>query len=131
MILGVGTDILHRSRLLPENLRPEDPFFRKVFTPSEQRQGMSGPDPFGWFAGRFSCKEAVFKALGVDPDSVRLTDIEILDGPDGIPRCTLSGPLGDSVRARGGRRVHVSISAEGETVLSAAVLEAEDTQPNN
>ena len=125
MILGVGTDILDMRRLSPSSLLPGDPFLRRAFTEREIAQAEARPQPLRvpYYATRFAGKEAVFKALRTSPEGADLGEIELLDNPDGAPRCTLHGEM--LRRARGGR-VHVSLSWDGELALAFAVLEAED-----
>ena len=123
MILGIGVDILDLRRLPPDNLREDDPFVAKVFTAREIAQAKASEDPQDFYARRFAAKEAVYKAVKTSPDHVRGTDAEILDGKDGIPVCMLHGTLAQCAAAKGGAKMHVSLSRDGNTVVAFAVLE--------
>ena len=125
MILGIGIDILDIRRLSPENLREDDPFVKKVFTPKEIAQARACADPLDFYARRFAGKEAVYKAVKTSPDHVRGTDAEILDDEDGVPACTLHGALLQRAVAKGGSKMFVSFSRDGNTIVAFAVLEAE------
>ena len=123
MVLGVGIDVLDLRRLPPENLREDDPFVRRVFTPKETAQARVCGDREGFLARCFAGKEAAFKAVGCPSGGVRGTDAEILEDEEGFPFCTLHGVLAKRARERGGSKMHVSFSREGDTVLAFALLE--------
>ena len=124
MVLGIGTDILDMRRLSPDFLQDGDPFLRSTFTPGEIAQAQSRPEPLKYYGTRFAGKEAVFKTLGASPDLVRRgAEIEILDDGNGAPYCALSGAAGARAAALGGRRVHVSLSWDGDLAVAFAVLE--------
>ncbi len=127
MILGVGTDVMKISRLLADNLRDGDPFQQKVFTQREIAQAKQRQEPLRYYATRFAGKEAVFKALQISPDRVRLNEIEILDDENGVPHCQLRGMLAEKSRLFGGGKVHISLSLEEEIVVAFAVMESEGT----
>lgn len=119
----IGTDILALSRLRNLDGRWEDPFFRKTFTPAERDFCLGRPDPLLAFAEAFSAKEAVFKALDLSAEGVRLDAIEILRDDKGRPTVTLRPPLDRLARDRGVSRVDLSISYETDYVLTAALAE--------
>ena len=124
MIRGIGTDLLDMRRLFPGNLRENDPFFRRAFTPGEIAQGLSRADKRSYFAGRFAAKEAVFKALRTSSEGADLGEIEILDDAEGRPCCALRGDM--AARAGENARLHVSVSWDGDWALAFAVYETDD-----
>ncbi|MBR1496932.1 MAG: holo-ACP synthase [Oscillospiraceae bacterium] len=124
MVLGIGVDVLDIRRLAPENLREDDPFIKRVFTPREIAQARASGDASDYYARCFSGKEAVFKAVKCSPDGVRGTDAEILTDGEGFPACTLHGALLRRAEAKGGTKMHVSICREGGMIAAFAVLEA-------
>ena len=97
--------------------------FRRGFTEREQQEALASGDYRRRFASDFAGKEAVYKAVKTSPDHVRGTDAEILDGKDGIPVCMLHGTLAQCAAAKGGAKMHVSLSRDGNTVVAFAVLE--------
>ena len=129
MVLGIGTDILHISRLHPAFLRGDDPFRRRVFTEREIAQAQARAEPLHYYATRFAGKEAVFKTLQMSPERVDFREIEILDDGNGVPLCRLYGALLAQAqqRGRGPAQVHISLSWETDTALAFALLERIDT----
>lgn len=123
MVKGVGTDIMLAARI--SSLSPDDRFFQKVFTEQERTQAMQADDPLRWFASHFSGKEAVFKALNLHPDAIKLDEIEILSAPIGSPLVCLHGAAAELARAAGVRRVLLSLSWENEYCLAFAIAETE------
>ncbi|MBR4157665.1 MAG: holo-ACP synthase [Oscillospiraceae bacterium] len=121
MIHGVGTDILSRARFgAPE---PDDPFIRRAYTQAERTEAEGRSDPNRWYCTRFAGKEAVFKALGMNPDLARLDEIEILSDVFGVPRVRLLGRMADFAARAGVTHVHLSLSWETEYAVAFAVAE--------
>ena len=123
MIVGVGVDLLRRDRLASALLLDDSAFVRKTYTAAERVEAASQPVPADYFISRFCAKEAVFKALGADPQHARLSDIEILRSSCGQLIVTLHGELGRQASERGIARVHLSLTYETDHVLSFAVAE--------
>ena len=127
MIFGIGTDFLKISRLNPDFLQDDDPFFEKTFTAREISQGSSRPDRVQYFAGRFAGKEAVFKTMHVSGDRFKsFRDIEITDDETGAPQCRLYGEIRSYAEQSGVEKIHVSLSADDGYVLAVAIAERGD-----
>lgn len=110
------------SRLRPESLREEDPFFQRAFSPGEIAQGRSQRDRQAYFAARFAGKEALFKALRISPESVEFREMEIVNDENGAPVCRFSGRLASVMDQR--RAVaHLSLTYEKDYVAAFAVME--------
>jgi fatty acid synthase subunit alpha len=82
----VGIDVEDISAVNADN----DTFLERNFTPAEMKYCLakaSGRSPQQAFAGRWSAKEAVFKALGVASQGAgaAMKDIEIISGEHGAP----------------------------------------------
>jgi fatty acid synthase subunit alpha len=82
----VGIDVEDISAVNADN----DTFLERNFTPAEVKYCLaktSGRSPQQAFAGRWSAKEAVFKALGVASKGAgaAMKDIEIISGEHGAP----------------------------------------------
>ncbi len=86
MSFGIGTDIIEIDRIKKSIDKFADRFLDKVFTPKEQHYCLLYKESERQFAGRFAAKEAILKALGTGlSDSIRWTDIEILNDEKGKP----------------------------------------------
>lgn len=79
----VGVDV-EDVRAIPMD---NDTFMSRNYTEKEQTYCRKAPDPRASFAGRWSAKEAVFKALGVQGKGAGagLKDIEIVNDDKGVP----------------------------------------------
>lgn len=125
MIHGIGTDILYLDRIRPlYEKHPDDPFFRSAFTEKERRLISSRPSPLHAYASRFAGKEAVFKAMQIHPDDIRLNEIEILEDEKGIPAVTLHGNALRIADQLGIGRIHLSLSFENDCAVAFAVCES-------
>ena len=123
MIHGIGTDILEIKKLNPCFLNKSDPFFTNTFTAAEAEEGAKRNNLLSYYATRFAGKEAVFKALRLSPENIKLNDIEILNDPDGAPCVTLYGEIKNRAERFGVKTVHISLSWETEYAIAFAVAE--------
>ncbi|KAM3582650.1 fatty acid synthase alpha subunit Lsd1 [Umbelopsis sp. WA50703] len=119
---GVGVDVELTSSISTDN----STFVERNFTASEIEYCNSRPDPQASFAGRWSAKEAVFKALSSYGDvqskgaGAPLIDIEIGASQDGAPIVSLSGVAKQAATAAGVKDVKVSISHSGAYSVAVA-----------
>lgn len=107
-ILGIGNDIIEIERIRKgidaHGLR----FVAKLFTTQEQDYCLKYKDPVPHFAGRFSAKEAIVKALGTGfGEHASWLDIEVLNGPHGKPTVHF---FREMEKKLSGTSMHVSIS---------------------
>lgn len=94
MMKGIGNDIIEIERIRHSLEQHGDHFCERVFTPKERAYCLEHADPAPRFAGRFSAKEAVVKALGCGfGKDASWQDIEILSDPNGKPEVHLSDSL--------------------------------------
>ena len=94
MILGVGNDILEIERIREAIDEQGDRFIQKLFTKREQVYCQKHADPIPHYAGRFSAKEAIVKALGSGfGEKASFHDIEILNNGEGRPEVFFSEAL--------------------------------------
>ncbi len=85
-ILGIGNDIIEIDRIRKSMEAHGLRFVSKLFTTREQDYCLKYSDPVPHFAGRFSAKEAVVKALGTGfGEHASWLDIEIVNDPSGKP----------------------------------------------
>lgn len=123
MIVGVGTDILSKERLI----RGLDAAFEKrAYTGAEIAQGRRHPVPADYFSANFSAKEAIFKALSGCGTDFEPREIEILGDSRGKPHAALYGGTKAMLEAYLDGRpyaIHVSMSLEEDTAIAMAVVE--------
>ena len=115
----VGVDVEEINAINITN----DTFVERNFTSSEQAYCRKAPSPQASFAGRWSAKEAVFKALGVSSKGAgaALSDIEILSDENGAPQVTLHGDALKAAKEAGVKNVNVSISHSETQAIAVAV----------
>ncbi|KAL2021112.1 hypothetical protein VTK56DRAFT_7531 [Thermocarpiscus australiensis] len=111
MSTRVGFDVEEISCVNADN----DTFLERNFTEAEMKYcfaSSTGRSPQKAFAGRWSAKEAVFKALGVASQGAgaAMKDIEILTAENGAPVVTLHGAALEAAKKAGVKNVSVSIS---------------------
>ncbi|CCB88717.1 holo-ACP synthase [Simkania negevensis] len=86
MTKGLGSDIIEIERIRQTINRHGSHFFKKVFTEQEIDYCLKHQDPALSFAGRFSAKEAIAKALGTGfGKHVSFSDISIENDENGRP----------------------------------------------
>ncbi|KIW08511.1 fatty acid synthase subunit alpha [Verruconis gallopava] len=115
----VGVDVESISSINIEN----DTFIERNFTSAEQAYCKKSPNARASFAGRWSAKEAVFKALGVQGKGAGagLREIEIVSDETGAPIVTLHGDAKAAAARAGVKSVSVSISHDDEQAVAVAV----------
>jgi len=92
MILGTGIDIVEIDRFKKAVKNYGSSFLNKIFTKNEiaysKKRRFSGQH----FAARFATKEAVLKAFGDSPGTIRKwTDIEVVNDKNGKPHIIFHG----------------------------------------
>ncbi|ORY03898.1 hypothetical protein K493DRAFT_311577 [Basidiobolus meristosporus CBS 931.73] len=127
---GVGVDI----ELISAIPMASETFFRRNFTEFEQAYCESRPDPQSSFAGRWSAKEAVFKAISSfaiennkeilkklnQGAGAPLQDIEITASDSNTPKVILHGLIGETAEAIGVEDIKVTISHSGQFSVAVA-----------
>ena len=85
-ILGIGTDIIEIERIRKSIDNHGKSLISRIFTLKEQNYCTKYKDPIPHFAGRFSAKEAIVKALGTGfTEHITWQDIEIINDQSGKP----------------------------------------------
>lgn len=123
MVQRVGTDIMNIRHIRIFKKKYDDPFFMRTFTANERRLAGMRDDPDIYFATRFAAKEAVFKSIGIDGNTVRLDDIEISNNQYGAPEVRLTGELAAVAEKQGIKSIQISLSWDGEYAVAFAVAE--------
>lgn len=92
-ILGIGNDIIEIERIRKSIDTHGLRLLSRLFTTKEQDYCLKYKDPVPHFAGRFSAKEAIVKALGTGfGQHISWLDIEILNDSLGKPHVHFSPP---------------------------------------
>lgn len=123
--VGVGVDVELCSSIAMDNAT----FMERNFTAKERAYCASKPDPLASFAGRWSAKEAVVKALcSLDTSTAwtkgagaPLADIEVLASASQAPVVTLHGEAKRVADAVGVSEVKVTISHAGSYAVAVAI----------
>lgn len=125
MVLGLGIDVIEVARIGDVIRRHGRSFLKHVFTESEQAGApVSDAGVAAYYAGRWSAKEAVAKALGTGIGSeCGWCDIEIIRWPTGRPAVTLSGRAAATAAGMGIENIHITISHERTLACACAVAE--------
>lgn len=120
MLIGIGTDILRIDHIATMVGDLSDPFVTKTFTQKEIELITSRPIPSNSFATRFAGKEAVFKALGIGGNDIRLNEIEILENETGQPTVQLLGKAKAIAERKGIHTVLISLSYDTDYAIAYA-----------
>ena len=88
MIYGIGVDIIELDRIKKAVKRWDTHFLNHVFTKEEIAYAKKHKFPIQHLAARFAAKEAIFKAIGDQPQ-LGWKDIEIYKDKHGKPHCKL------------------------------------------
>lgn len=93
-ILGIGNDIIEIERIRKSIDTYGLRLISRLFSTKEQDYCLKYKDPVPHFAGRFSAKEAVVKALGTGfGEHASWLDIEIINEASGKPCVHFSSTL--------------------------------------
>jgi holo-[acyl-carrier protein] synthase len=122
-ITGLGVDLVSIPRMRTTIDRWQDRFVERVFTDGEIAYCRARRDPAPHFAARFAAKEAGFKALGTGLQlGVRWRELEVRREREEAPVLVLTGRAREIGLDRGGSRMLLSLTHEGEYALAQAIL---------
>jgi holo-[acyl-carrier protein] synthase len=123
IIRGIGVDLVQIPRLRRVIERWQDRFLSRVFTERELAYCRARRDPLPHLAARFAAKEAGLKALGTGLSlGTSWRELEVQRERGQAPILVLSGRSRELGEARGGHRVLLSLTHEGEYALAQAML---------
>src|SRR2546421_11931974 len=126
-INGIGVDLVNIPRMRDVIDRWQDRFLRRVFTDQEIAYCRARRDPVPHFAARFAGKEAAMKALGTGLRlGVKWRELEVRRERGQAPTLELHGRSRELGLARGGRRMLLALTHEGEYALAQALLVDDD-----
>lgn len=110
-IIGIGTDITECLRIAQMIERHGELFINRVFTLQETQYCQSRMHATQHFAGRWSAKEALLKALGTGwRRGISWRDIEVISEGNGPPKVEFHGEASNVAKGLGIERVMLSIS---------------------
>ncbi|KAI0483302.1 fatty acid synthase subunit alpha [Xylariaceae sp. FL0804] len=114
-----GIDLEDIAAINTEN----ETFIERNFTEKEISYCRQAPSPQSAFAGRWTAKEAAFKAMRVESKGAGapLKEIEILPGEKGIPMVTLHGEAQKAAKSAGVKKITVTITHTDKQALAHAV----------
>lgn len=110
-IIGIGTDIVECPRIGKMIEHYGELFLSRVYTDREIRYCQARKHAIEHFAGWWSAKEAILKALGTGRGrGIARTDLEVRPNESGRPQVLIRGAARDAAIARGVGDILVSIS---------------------
>ena len=122
MILGIGLDVVHVSRL--SHWQGKKGLFERFFHPDElQVFETRGASAYLSLAARFAAKEAFGKALGTGLAGITLKNIRVTNNHNGKPYMTLFGDALEAFNKTGATEIHLSLTHESDNALAMVVIE--------
>lgn len=125
MIIGIGIDLVQRSRIEKAVRRWDRRFLNRIFTATEQEYSFGHRVPYLHLAGRFAVKEALLKALGVGwSRGVKWNEIGVVNEPagGGRPRVETTGRVLRLMKEQGVEDVQVTISHDSDYSIAQVLL---------
>lgn len=121
MIVGIGNDIIEIERI--EKAISKESFKNKVYTQRELENIEKRGDRVETYAGIFSAKEAISKAIGTGVREFSLTDLEILNDDLGKPYVVVSERLDKIIKSKKENyQIEISISHSKKYATAVAVI---------
>ena len=121
MIIGIGNDIIEIERIEKAILR--EGFKNKVYTQKELKNIEKRGNRVETYAGIFSAKEAISKAIGTGVREFSLTDLEILNDDLGKPYVVVSEKLDKILKTKKeDYQIEISISHSKKYATAMAII---------
>ena len=121
MIVGIGNDIIEIERI--EKAISKEGFKNKIYTQKELENIKKRGDRVETYAGIFSAKEAISKAIGTGVREFSLTDLEILNDDLGKPYVVVSKKLDKIIKSKKeDYQIEISISHSKKYVIAMAII---------
>ena len=121
MIVGIGNDIIEIERI--EKAISKESFKNKVYTQRELENIEKRGDRVETYAGIFSAKEAISKAIGTGVREFSLTDLEILNDDLGKPYVVVSERLDKIIKSKKeDYQIEISISHSKKYATAMAII---------
>ena len=121
MIVGIGNDIIEIERI--ERAISKEGFKDKIYTQRELENIEKRGDRVETYAGIFSAKEAISKAIGTGVREFSLIDLEILNDDLGKPYVVVSEKLDKIIKSKKeDYQIEISISHSKKYATAVAVI---------
>lgn len=121
MIVGIGNDIIEIERI--EKAISKEGFKNKIYTQKELENIEKRGNRTETYAGIFSAKEAISKAIGTGVREFSLTDLEILNDDLGKPYVVVSEKLDKILRNKKETyQIEISISHSKKYATAMAII---------
>ena len=121
MIVGIGNDIIEIERV--EKAISTEGFKAKVYTQREIENIIKRGNRTETYAGIFSAKEAISKAIGTGVREFSLTDLEILNDDLGKPYVIVSDKLNKIIqRNKENYQIEIAISHSKKYATAMAII---------
>ena len=121
MIVGIGNDIIEIERI--EKAISKEGFIAKVYTQREIENIVKRGNRTETYAGIFSAKEAISKAIGTGVREFALTDLEILNDDLGKPYVIVSDKLNKIIqRKKENYQIEIAISHSKKYATAMAII---------
>ena len=121
MIVGIGNDIIEIERI--EKAISKEGFKNKIYTQRELKNIEKRGNRTETYAGIFSAKEAISKAIGTGVRGFSLTDLEILNDDLGKPYVVVSEKLDKIIKSKKeDYQIEISISHSKKYAIAMAII---------
>ena len=121
MIVGIGNDIIEIERI--EKAISKEGFKNKIYTQRELENIEKRGNRTETYAGIFSAKEAISKAIGTGVREFSLTDLEILNDDLGKPYVVVSEKLDKILKTKKeDYQIEISISHSRRYATAMAII---------
>ena len=121
MIVGIGNDIIEIERI--EKAISKEGFKNKIYTQKELENIEKRGNRLETYAGIFSAKEAISKAIGTGVREFSLTDLEILNDDLGKPYVVVSEKLDKIIKSKKeDYQIEISISHSKKYATAVAMV---------
>ena len=121
MIIGIGNDIIEIERI--EKAISKEGFKNKIYSQRELENIEKRGNRTETYAGVFSAKEAISKAIGTGVREFSLTDLEILNDDLGKPYVVVSEKLDKILRnKKEDYQIEISISHSKKYATAVAIV---------
>ncbi|MCG6844257.1 MULTISPECIES: holo-ACP synthase [Fusobacterium] len=121
MIVGIGNDIIEIERI--EKAISKEGFKNKIYTQRELENIKKRGNRAETYAGVFSAKEAISKAIGTGVREFSLIDLEILNDDLGKPYVVVSEKLDKIIKSKKeDYQIEISISHSKKYATAMAII---------
>ena len=121
MIVGIGNDIIEIERI--EKAISKEGFKDKIYTQRELENIKKRGNRAETYAGVFSAKEAISKAIGTGVREFSLTNLEILNDDLGKPYVVVSEKLDKIIKSKKeDYQIEISISHSKKYATAVAMV---------